>query len=561
MPRRRHEVWAADCETDPFLPGRIPQPFIWGAYEIYSRRYECFGSRETFVAFFRDRKCTVYFHNGGKFDLHYLRSEFNSDENILLVNGRITRCKIGSAEFRDSFSLIPVALAKYQKEKFDYSILEVSERSKPDNVVKIEVYLKSDCVNLGDVLRQFFERYGRGLTQAGVAMNYWARHYHGNRKPNQSPAQFERYRPYYYGGRVECFVSGYRENVPFKIVDKNSAYPHAMLQEHPIACEAMLLSRLPVESEIPACFITLRCQSDGAFPYRLESGELVFPRDSEIRLYHITGWEFIAALEENCVRHIEILEVHHFRETVSFAGYIHHFYNERKIAKCNGDKAGDLFSKLFMNSCYGGFAMNPEEYHEYMLSSVEKMGEHLEDGYKDYHPWGDGRQLLWRKLPLETQRRMYKNIATAASITGYVRAQLFRDLCKVRNPYYCDTDSISARDVSGLRIGSELGQWKIEADCDLYAIAGKKLYAKRKTLAWYAQELDAARAKDPDATVSRWKLACKGVNFSAEDICRIAQGEMLEYAPAVPTYSITRPEPRFIHRSVRLTAKVQSATH
>lgn len=539
MPRRHSETWACDCETDPFLPGRIPQPFIWGAYEIYSRRYECFGSSAAFVDFFRDRKCTAYFHNGGKFDLHYLRPEFNSDENILLINGRITRAKIGLTEFRDSFALIPVALSQYQKEEFDYTILEASERDKPENVPLIERYLKSDCVNLGNMLLAFFERYGKGLTQAGVAMNYWAKNYHANRKPRQSPAQFERYKPYYYGGRVECFVSGYGER-EFKIVDKNSAYPHAMLQEHPITCEAMLLSKLPRNESIPACFITLRGVSDGALPYRLESGELVFPRDSAVRVYRITGWEYLAALEESALRVDAILEVHHFRETVNFASYIHHFYNERKIAKCNGDKAGDLFSKLFMNSCYGGFAMNPENYHEYMLSSVEKIGEHLEEGYKEYHPWGDGRQLLWRKLSLETQQRMYKNIATAASITGYVRAALFRDLRKVHGPLYCDTDSISAVDTSNLSMGPELGQWKVEAECDAYAIAGKKLYAMRMLNGDY-------------------KMASKGVKLTPDQIIHIAKGGTQEYHPAVPTYSITRPQPRFINRDVRLTAKVQSA--
>lgn len=552
MPRRRSEVWACDCETDPFKPGRIPQPFIWGAYEIYSHRYECFGSSATFVDFFRNRKCTAYFHNGGKFDLHYLRPEFNSDENILLINGRIVRVKIGACEFRDSYSLIPVALAKYQKENFDYAILESDVRGLPDNVVAIERYLRSDCVNLGDMLLQFFERYGKGLTQAGVAMNYWAKKYHGNRKPRQSPAQFERYRPYYYGGRVECFASGYAER-QFKIADKNSAYPYAMLQEHPIACEAMLLSKLPDhEVQIKSSFITLRAISDGAFPYRLESGELVFPRDQCERVYRVTGWEYLAALEENAVRVHEILEVHYFRETVNFASYIHHFYNERKIAKCNGDKAGDLFSKLFMNSCYGGFAMNPENYHEYLLSSVEKLGEHLEDGYQDYHPWGDGRQLLWRKLPLETQQRMYKNIATAASITGFVRAELFRDLRKVHEPLYCDTDSISAVDVVGLHIGGELGQWKIELECDAYAIAGKKLYAKRSAhdQGWNKEDLKFAYPKGSH------KIACKGVNLSAEEIIHIARGGVQDYHPAVPTYSIMRPQPRFIGRQVRLTAQV-----
>jgi len=538
MPRRKSEVWAADCETDPFKVGRVPKPFIWGAYEIYTRRYECFGPSATFVDFFRDRKSTVYFHNGGKFDLHYLRPEFNSDENILLINGRITRAKIGACEFRDSFSLLPVSLAQYQKEEFDYSILEEEVRWLPENVERIERYLKSDCVNLGNMLLQFFERYGKGLTQAGVAMNYWCKHYNDGKKPRQSAAQFERYRPYYYGGRVECFVSGYKET-SFSIADKNSAYPDAMRARHPISPEAIDLEALPKESLLPACLIHLRGRSRGGLPYRVESGELVFPRDDVSRLYQVTGWEFMAALEENALDVEKILSVHYFRETVSFADYINHFYEQRKIAKANGDKAGDLFSKLFMNACYGGFAMNPDNYHEYMLSSNERLGEHLGDGYQQYHPWGDGRSLLWRKLSTETQQRMYKNIVTAASITGYVRAHLFRDLSKVRGLIYCDTDSISAADITGLRIGGELGQWKIEAECDAYAVAGKKLYAMR-------------------TVTGEYKVACKGVSLTPDEIISIAKGSTVKYTPSVPTYSITRPEPRFINRDVRLTAKIQT---
>ena len=536
MPRRRHEIWAADCETDPFKVGRIPQPFIWGAYEIYTQRYETFGHARTFVDFFRDRESTVYFHNGGKFDLHYLRPEFNSNEHILIISGRIARAHIGKAEFRDSFNLMPVPLREYQKDDFDYSILESDVRDRPENRAKIEAYLKSDCVNLGNMLLDYFSRFGRGLTQAGAAMNYWSKHFNGGRKPRQTASQFERYKPYYYGGRVECFAVGYQK-IRFKVADKNSAYPDAMYRaQHPISCEAMLLSGLPKKREqIQQCFITLRAVAQGAFPYRLDSGELCFPRDETPRTFHVTGWEYLAAQDEKALADVEIQEVHFFRETVSFKEYIDYFYQQRQIAKANGDKAGDLFNKLFMNGCYGGFAMNPENYHEYMLSSEDKLSEHIEDGFQIYHPWGDGRQLLWRKLPLETQKRMYKNIATAASITGYVRAELFRDLRRVEGPLYCDTDSIAALSIDGLRIGKELGQWKEVATCEWYAIAGKKLYV-----------MHSENGED--------LMACKGVKLTADEIKAIAQGARVAYHPAVPTYSISRSQPRFISREVRATA-------
>jgi hypothetical protein len=557
---RKFRTFAADCETDPFKAGRVSKPFIWGCYDIYSREYLTFGSAELFVAWVREIQCTVYFHNGGKFDAHYLRPFFDSDQEIKIINGRIASFRIGKAEFRDSYNIIPVPLARFAKEKIDYSIMEADVRDLPANVALIESYLKSDCVNLGTLLLAYLTRYGKGLTQAGAAMNYWSKHYNGGKKPKQTAAQFERYRPYYYGGRVECFVSGYAEK-RFTVVDRNSAYPDAMCRRHPISPEAISLSKLPSETLIPQCLIRIRAVSRGAFPFRLPSGELTFPRNNTPRVYDITGWELQAAQELNAVDIREVLAVNFFRETVTFDEYIHYFYLERKAAKCNGDKAGDIFAKLFMNSCYGKFASNPENYHEYMLSSLERMAEHVANGYADYHPWGDSRRLLWRKLPVD--RHNYYNIATAASITGFPRAGLYTDLCRVQDPLYCDTDSIAAVDVSRLSLGPELGQWKIELECDAYAILGKKTYAFRSAFdqQWNKEE---ERFEYPKGS---WKVACKGVRLSALQIVALAKGEDLPrdedgnpyllFRPEVPTYTITRPEPRFINRKVRVTANIQ----
>jgi hypothetical protein len=154
--------------------------------------------------------------------------------------------------------------------------------------------------------------------------------------------------------------------------------------------------------------------------------------------------------------------------------------------------------------------------------------------------------------PVPESRHWYYNIATAASITGYVRAQLFRDLCKAEGLIYCDTDSISAKSVAGLAIGKELGQWKIELECDAYAVAGKKMYAFR---AASDQQWDAKTQvfKFPKGS---YKIACKGVDLDAPDIIRAARGEKVEYFPEVPTYSITRPQPCLINRMITNTAKV-----
>lgn len=541
MPTRR-DIWALDCETDPFLIGRIPAPFLWGTYNKGRETYVEFSSASEVCDFFARKKCVVYAHNGGKFDYHYLRDFINADEPVLIINGRIARFKIGDAEFRDSFNILPVALAAYQKEKVDYRIFERTERDKPENRRRISEYLKSDCVNLANFLARYFAEYGSGLTQAGASMNHWSRKYRAGSKPRQTGAQFQRYRPYYYGGRVECFRAGYGRT-RFSVVDINSAYPFAMLDKHPMSCEAMRVEKVP-DGKMTQCLITLRGVANGCFPYRLDTGELIFPCDDLPRTYHVTGWELAAAQEMGAVKVEKILDVHYFHEVVDFADYIGEFYKKRLAAKASGDKAGDIFAKIFMNSLYGKFASDPENYHEYVIATEKSIATHEAEGFIAYQPWG-GRTLCWRKLPVEKHR--YFNVATAASITGFVRAYLLRSMHKVRGSIYCDTDSIAAENISALPLGTALGEWKLELECDEYAVAGKKLYAFR------------AASDCGDYKKGQYKIACKGVKLDAAEIIKAARGGIVEYQPEVPTYSVARGEPRFIPRTVKLTAKVQRA--
>jgi hypothetical protein len=545
------ELWALDCETDPFKKGRDnPLPFLWGAYCRAQRRYETFGSGRLVLDFFAERRCCVYAHNGGRFDFHYLREGFESEKPLLIINGRIAKFRIGKAEFRDSFSLLPVPLSAYQKEKVDYSIFEPEERDKPENRQTIERYLKSDCVNLAELLHEFASRFGRPLTQAGCAMNYYIKHYRGGVKPRQSAVQFERYKPYFFGGRVECFKAGHGLS-DFKVVDKNSAYPHAMLSEHPLSPVGYLLNDIP--SDIEQCLISLTGVSEGALPYRELDGALIFPRDHEERVFHVTGWELKKALELKLIKINKINEVHYFDQTQNFRGYIEHFYDERLAAKAKGDKAGDLFAKLFMNSCYGKFASDPSKYRDYMIVDQHRLAAMADKGWEAYKPWGDGRWLCNQPQPIE--RHWYYNIATAASITGYVRANLLEDLNHAHGLLYCDTDSISAQSVDRLEMGSNLGQWKLELECDEYAIAAKKTYAFRSA---YDQQWN-AKNNVYEYPKGAYKIACKGVDLDASDIIRASKGETVLYEPEVPTYSITRPNPVLINREIRLTARVQHA--
>lgn len=540
-------IWTLDCETDPFEPGVIPEPFLWGLYDGEHDVYRQFETADAVAEFIRGKEILIYAHNGGKFDYHYMKPHFNSDERIMVIGQRIARFRIGEAELRDSTNLLPVPLADFQKSKIDYSIMRKGERDKPHNRRIIEVYLKSDCVNLYNFVREFQTRYGTHLTQAGAALRYWSETYHVT-IPRQSPARFQELRPYYYGGRVQCFTSGYLET-SFKVLDINSAYPYAMKFKHPFSVGCDVSTTLPVEREkLETCLIRLKAVAKGCFPLRAEDGSLYFPSDeTQAREYTVTGWELLAALETDTVKVIKIHEVRTFDQLIDFGDYVDHFYSQRQEAKAIGDKAGDVFAKIFLNSLYGKFAANPEKYQEYMVTAAARVPEYQGDGYVLNSDWDQSRVLLCR--PLREGRRRYYNLATAASITGFVRAYLWRAVQRCSGVLYCDTDSIAARDTGTLALGEKLGQWKTEMNCDRYAIAGKKLYAFHDAN-WKAGAVDSRGELVPE-----WKVACKGVKLTAEQIIRVAKREAVKYVSDVPTYSVHRPAPIFIPRNVIATAR------
>jgi len=523
------DIYVADCETDPFKIDRIPKPFIWGLYD--GLQFCEFYSTEHFIEYLRslNKSIIVYAHNGGKFDWHFILDYLEPFEEMTIINGRLSKFNIDDIEFRDSYNILPVALAEYQKEKVDYAIFEKEFRDLPQNKKKIVDYLQSDCVYLYEIVKGFIDTYGLNLTLAGAAMKTWRKL---SGRPNcESPREFyDFFKPFYYGGRVECFTSGIID-YPFKVVDVNSAYPFAMTFDHPYGEEFEEADELPKTfAEISKAFITLSARSAGAFPFRGPGG-LFFPNDNEIREFHITGWEYQAAIDTGKLIEPKIFAVYTFKHSINFTKYVDHFFKMKSDAKKAGDKKTYLFAKLMQNSLYGKYASNPDEYKEHMIIDPKYIEASFNDGYEFnglLGKWG-----LVEK-PLEECKKHFYNIAVAASITGFQRANLLRSMAKVKNPLYCDTDSIACEDTLNLNISGELGDWSLEATCESGAIAGKKLYAFKI------------------AGKNEYKTASKGVRFSADEIIEVAKGAEITYKSMVPTFNI-RKAPFFIERKVALT--------
>ena len=370
-----------------------------------------------------------------------------------------------------------------------------------------------------------------------------------------------KFSPFYFGGRVECFKQGIFTG-EFEGADIQSAYPFAMIHSHPWGFAyfetgeldpAELLEKIDIWK---TGFFTIQAISRGAFPYRPDRRDkLQYPCDNDVRVYNVTGHEIAAAVKTGTVTILRVLNGIVHDEVINFDQYVYHFYDIRREMKIRIEKNPldfeairiDLFCKIFLNSLYGKYAANPEKYQEYLVSNVNCMSAMVESGY-DFAGTLGPNILMSRPVDAENQR--YYNVATAASITGFVRAYLWENICRTENPLYCDTDFILGSKVN-VEIGKNLGQWSHEGFFDAAYIGGRKLYAFHKKGKPFSTGNEKTEQQKKDA--AKWyKLASKGVRLSPYELYRVCSGDIVEYHSPVPTYSFNN-IPTFQARKVQMT--------
>ncbi len=439
-----------------------------------------------------------------------------------------------------------MALKEYKKDEFDYAKMEAAVRG--NHTAEILSYLENDCRFLYELVEGFRNLYGSPLTLASAGMQFFKGL--GNEIPKTTRHFYEKFSPFYHGGRVTCFKAGVFDNVSLRYIDLNSAYPFAMSHSHPWGDTWEEWEVLPPVDGLGPCFLELEAASTGVFGCEWEKGmrgkpgDYCFPVDNVIRRFYVTGWEFLAARDTGFLRNFRFIRGFSFSQHINFSEYVDHFFEQKKNAAKGSPER--LYAKLFLNSLYGKMSADPSRYKNFKIipqTALEYDGKSKNWYYLDENErlWllenllGSKKQLalISQKLP-EYQQRYY-NVATGASITGFVRALLWRGICEVKNPYYCDTDSIMAENTGKLPLNENLGGWKLEANIDRIAIAGKKLYA--------AHTLD---PKEP------WRLAHKGADLTAAEIFDIAAGKTIEYQREAPSMSL-KTGIKFISRKIKKT--------
>lgn len=516
-------VGVLDFETDPFVAGRVPYPFACCIYfpEQHKILWEPNIIDKVIAVIRRLNTCTLYAHNGGKFDFHYL-IERADQKGIQIRDGRIVQMQIGKVTLKDSWPLMPFPLAEYRKTPIDYAIFEKHRRNIPKNRAKITEYLLDDCRFLHELVTGFKDIVGPKDT-IGSAAFYQMREMHIDIwKGNE--AHDDIFRHYFFGGRVQAFDKGVHTG-RFKYLDINSAYPYAMQFDHPHGMNYVRGNRLPKKSILGPCFVHCVADSRGALPLR-DGMNLEFPviRNQE---FFATGWEILAGLETHTLDIRRLNDVWIPSQTISFNEYVTKFFTLRQQAKKQHDPIKRLAYKYLLNSGYGKFAQNPREFKRYRLAPY---GEAVAgyDWETDY-----GAISLWSK-PAYNGTGFY-DVATGASITGFVRAMLWRAIRNSTNVLYVDTDSMIC-ERSRVTLGGELGEWKLEGDLRRVAVAGKKLYA----IEWTTPQ-----------DGSKYRIASKGARLSFSDILSLCKGDEITWQNDAPTFSLKGAH--FIERTIRAT--------
>lgn len=521
------KIAAFDVETDPFRKDRAPLPFACEFWDGTIRKWfwgdDCI---EQFVAWLNtlEDEYIIYAHNGGRFDFFYILEHLSN--KIKIINRRIVKCWIGIQEFRDSWVIMPEPLASFpgqnQKLKIDYDKFEREVRE--DHKEEILYYLHIDCVVLYDNVKAFWDEFGDHLTIGGLAMKEL-------RKRHNFKTGDERFddeiRPYYFGGRCQCFKSGIIHG-DYKVYDVNGMYQYVMREYlHP---SSTTYSRNNVLND-RTDFARIRARNYGALPVRTELGGISF--DVEYGEFLASIHEINAGLETGTLEIIDVIETFEFHERTRFAKFIDHFTREKLAAELRGDKMHRAFYKRVQNASYGKFAQNPRDFKDYTITK----GEYLDDPWELTEQNGDF--FIWEK-PSSRNKTGYLNVATAASITGASRALLLRGLCNAVDPLYCDTDSIICLGLNMEIDSKKLGAFKLEGEGEEMAIAGKKLYA-----------LFAETEEGVQETI---KHASKGARLTGEEIRKIANGERIVFHNPVPHFKLGGGA-RFISRNLVSTAK------
>ena len=540
MPRRKvngYRTAAFDAETDPFKAGRQPRPFA-AAFAADDGTFietwgdDCIDDIMARIAELPDQYL-IFVHNGARFDFQFLWDHV--EEPVTIIGGKLIEFSQGvtwrGAQhiWRDSFAVLPVALSELgHKREISYAKFERWRREK--HKAEIVEYLRADVRELLTACQKFRARFepdsGRlhlPITLGQLSFRELEKHH---RITRATPASDEFMRPWYFGGRNQCYASGIIEG-PWRVYDVNSHYGAAMRNyDHPLTDEWEELDK-PPRGKRGVWFARVRARNRAAIPWR----DPDHPDRIEFGMAEADFWacshELLPAIDAGLVDVLRWYEIWRPINTGRFDRFVDHWMAEKVAAELAGDRPGRTFAKLVINAASGKLGQDPRKYRQWSLmwdphddKAMEAAGYTPESIIRaDPSNWLE----LWsRQLP--PFAAAFVNVGTAASITAASRAIMLDGLRAAERVIYCDTDSVVCSAFHGPQHATELGAWKHEATAQFAALAGRKTYCLFD--------------RDSRGRIKPVKWASKGESLTPAEIIKLAKGGVIEKVNAAPVFSL-----------------------
>jgi hypothetical protein len=442
-------IIAADIETSDGLKG---QKFALGGIYTGKRFYQTDNLQDYLNTLFSfcGKNFNVYFHNlnfDGRFILQFCE-EHDIPYNLIFRDSMLLCIKIRKGKralkILNSFAIIPKPLADFTK-MFNLQL----EKPGLDNLA---LRNKLDCIILYEGLNRFFAATAKGMTVSQIALKLYAKQ--SNRKGIFQAGELENIGRFgYFGGRVEVFNFNPQR---VKIYDINSLYPTVMRNNlYPInmKVEKPNLDVLDKELYYVKAVVNIEEQFIPPLPIKFNN-KLIFPTGT------IEGWFYSPELNLVKDNVIEIKEAYSFEGDYLFKDFVNHYWRLRKELKEQGNGLESVY-KLILNSLYGKFAQKREK--ETLIRQEEPT-----EGCVELF------EGIYFKTALVESKSKWINPFISGFITSYARAYLYKFLAQ--DVAYCDTDSVFIASNRHLPVGSELGEFKLEAEGLFYPLAPKVYY-------------------------------------------------------------------------------------
>lgn len=487
----KNNVFTSDFETLTYLENGRTRVWAWGCIDIYDDESFVYGTdiSEWFGFVYKRRSSSIFYFHNLKFDGDFivdwlLNNGWEYTENSKLKPKQFTtlisdmgvwysiklRNSRVNIELRDSLKIYNMGVEeiaksfgfKEQKLEIDYNAKREKDHKLTDKEI---IYLKHDVVIIAKAIRFMLDKGYEKLTAASNALNFYKELIGGHEEFRKIFPKLlcDRFiRKAYKGGftYVSPNIKG-KEVGEGIVLDANSMYPWAMkFNKFPYGEPEYFTGKYEEDAEYDLYFQSFSCSfylkkdkiptvQDKSSKFRWLPTEYIRDSDGIIMDFVMTNIDMKLFFEHYEVDDLTFTGGYKFKSKYGlFNEYIDYWYEQKRIAKSEGNKGMYLLSKLMLNSLYGKFASKIEGY-----SKIPYIG-------------NDG--VLHLKLgSLEEREPVY--IPVGCFVTAYARDKIIRSAQKCYNRFmYADTDSLHllGKEIpEGLEIDEyKLGAWKIEGE-------------------------------------------------------------------------------------------------